>query len=152
MVLLLLCQDTKPHASPAIADKAGGGQSNNKPAGQQAVESAPQGAEQEAAAAAAEDVQLEYLGAPAPVCELNRIKHLHDLKVLYTPPEQRFDDITRLCTLVFKVRGHVWDLPLGGGCCTEATWESPTGERNAAQANVCFVTLQRQSRVQGSLL
>lgn len=37
------------------------------------------------------------------MCELNRIKHLNDLNILYTPPEQRFDDITRLCTLVFKV-------------------------------------------------
>lgn len=53
--------------------------------------------------AAPDDMQLEYKGAAAPICELNRIKHLHDLNILYTPPEQRFDDITRLCTLVFKV-------------------------------------------------
>lgn len=55
------------------------------------------------AATAVPEAADEYLGAPAPVCELNRIKHLHDLNILYTPPEQRFDDITKLCTLVFKV-------------------------------------------------
>jgi hypothetical protein len=61
-------------------------------------------AQEDAAAAAAVPAAAdEYLGAPAPVCELNRIKHLHDLNILYTPPEQRFDDITKLCTLVFKV-------------------------------------------------
>jgi hypothetical protein len=80
-------------------------------------------------------VQLEYLGAPAPVCELSRIKHLHDLQVLYTPPEQRFDDITRLCTLVFKVSAHACDHPGGGvphsGRC------------------VPCVTVQRQYRGQG---
>lgn len=58
---------------------------------------------EDAAAAAVPEAADEYLGAPAPVCELNRIKHLHDLNILYTPPEQRFDDITKLCTLVFKV-------------------------------------------------
>jgi hypothetical protein len=74
---------------------------------QPASSSQPQnpGAAPNQASAAADAVpQQEYAGAPAAVCELNRIKHLHDLNILYTPPEQRFDDITRLCTLVFKVR------------------------------------------------
>jgi hypothetical protein len=66
---------------------------------------------QESAAADAVPAQQEYAGAPASVCELNRIKHLHELNILYTPPEQRFDDVTRLCTLVFKVRDrHIQGL------------------------------------------
>ncbi|WIA08911.1 hypothetical protein OEZ85_008329 [Tetradesmus obliquus] len=45
----------------------------------------------------------EYTGAIAPVCELQRRQHLNNLGILYTEPEPRFDDITKLCSMVFKV-------------------------------------------------
>jgi hypothetical protein len=93
----------KCHAVHAAADAVPAGSSQDDAAcciqsGTTVPQSEPEGA-------AAEDMQLDYKGAPAPVCELNRIKHLHDLNIMYTRPEQRFDDLTHLCTLVFKVKG-----------------------------------------------
>jgi signal transduction histidine kinase/ActR/RegA family two-component response regulator len=43
------------------------------------------------------------LSAPIPENESQRIKALHDLKVLNTAPEERFDRITRIATRVFNV-------------------------------------------------
>lgn len=82
-----------------------------------------------AAASDADAAEQQYLGAPNAVCELNRIKHLHDLNILYTPPEQRFDDITRLCTLVFKVCAVLAqrDADVGPSCqAAVASRTSPT--------------------------
>lgn len=45
----------------------------------------------------------EYCGAPQPENEATRNDHLCNLNILDTVPEKRFDDITRLCCVVFKV-------------------------------------------------
>lgn len=42
--------------------------------------------------------------APAPVDEPARMDYLCSLGVLDTEPERRFDDLTRLCCMIFKVR------------------------------------------------
>ncbi|KXZ50686.1 hypothetical protein GPECTOR_15g370 [Gonium pectorale] len=44
----------------------------------------------------------EHKGAPHPVNEEERMGFLCKLGILDTEPEKRFDDITRLCCLVFK--------------------------------------------------
>eukprot|EP00882_Tetradesmus_deserticola_P000798 GHRQ01000869.1.p1 GENE.GHRQ01000869.1~~GHRQ01000869.1.p1 ORF type:complete len:829 (+),score=338.09 GHRQ01000869.1:201-2489(+) len=79
--------DTKPHAQ----EHGGGVTSNVAVAKEDAAVEAPTGEEE------------EYIGADAPVCELQRMQHLNNLGILYTEPEQRFDDITKLCCMVFKV-------------------------------------------------
>lgn len=45
----------------------------------------------------------EYCGSPKPDNEAVRNAHLCNLSILDTAPEKRFDDITRLCCVVFKV-------------------------------------------------
>ncbi|KAF5838512.1 GAF domain-like protein [Dunaliella salina] len=44
-----------------------------------------------------------YNGAPLPPDEEERMKTLSALKVLDTAPEERFDDLTRLACMIFKV-------------------------------------------------
>lgn len=44
----------------------------------------------------------EYTGAPMPKNESQRWNYLCSLNVLDSEPEQRFDDLTKLCCLVFK--------------------------------------------------
>jgi sigma-B regulation protein RsbU (phosphoserine phosphatase) len=43
------------------------------------------------------------ISAPIPVDDADRLVALHDLNLLDTPPEERFDRITRLLTLVLRV-------------------------------------------------
>ncbi|MEW5298840.1 MAG: hypothetical protein WDW36_001918 [Sanguina aurantia] len=45
----------------------------------------------------------EHVGAPKPENEAPRNDHLCNLNILDTVPEKRFDDITRLCCVVFKI-------------------------------------------------
>lgn len=45
----------------------------------------------------------EFLGAPQPMEENTRWNYLCDLNILDSEPEQRFDDITKLCCMIFKV-------------------------------------------------
>lgn len=45
-----------------------------------------------------------FTGAPHPVNEEERMCCLNGLNVLDTPPDKRFDDITRLASAIFKVR------------------------------------------------
>eukprot|EP00878_Enallax_costatus_P010057 GHUV01010498.1.p1 GENE.GHUV01010498.1~~GHUV01010498.1.p1 ORF type:complete len:719 (+),score=216.73 GHUV01010498.1:179-2335(+) len=49
------------------------------------------------------DLDGAYQGSCGPLCEIERRQHLLDLNILYTEPERRFDDITKLCAMVFKV-------------------------------------------------
>eukprot|EP00879_Flechtneria_rotunda_P009419 GHRR01009861.1.p1 GENE.GHRR01009861.1~~GHRR01009861.1.p1 ORF type:complete len:626 (+),score=158.82 GHRR01009861.1:171-2048(+) len=46
---------------------------------------------------------LMYYGACSPICEIARRQHLLDMNIMNTAPESRFDDITKLCCMVFKV-------------------------------------------------
>ena len=43
------------------------------------------------------------IAAPIPVDDAERLEALHALDLLDTPPEERFDRITRLLTLVMRV-------------------------------------------------
>lgn len=43
------------------------------------------------------------MDAPKPLLEDARIKALHDLKILDTPPEERFDRITKIAQIIFDV-------------------------------------------------
>ncbi|GAX75883.1 hypothetical protein CEUSTIGMA_g3326.t1 [Chlamydomonas eustigma] len=45
----------------------------------------------------------EYIGSIEPSNEAARLQTLKNLAVLDTEPEKRFDDITKLCTMIFKV-------------------------------------------------
>lgn len=53
--------------------------------------------------------ERDYKGSMKPACESDRMCTLNTLAVLDTEPERRFDDITKLCTLIFNVR-------VRGGC------------------------------------
>ena len=47
--------------------------------------------------------ERDYKGSIKPACESDRMCTLNTLAVLDTEPEKRFDDITKLCTLIFNV-------------------------------------------------
>ena len=53
--------------------------------------------------------ERDYKGSIKPACESERMCTLNTLAVLDTEPEKRFDDITKLCTLIFNVS-------VRGGC------------------------------------
>ena len=84
-------QEDKP-AAPAATDAAGPDIQKLEDEG--AVSPAGQGA-----AKAAE----EYLGAPAPVNEKERHETLSACQILDTPPDPRFDDITKLVGLIVLI-------------------------------------------------
>jgi signal transduction histidine kinase len=44
-----------------------------------------------------------YIPAPIPVDEEERLQSLHTLNILDTPPEERFDRITKIATVLFNV-------------------------------------------------
>ena len=48
--------------------------------------------------------------APTPVDEDERLQALHDLDVLDTPPEERFDRVTRMCQRLFGVSTAIVNL------------------------------------------
>lgn len=47
--------------------------------------------------------KLSYTEAPVPENEAQRLKSLYNLRILDTPPEARFDAITKLALSLFKV-------------------------------------------------
>ncbi len=51
-----------------------------------------------------------WLAAPVPEGEEQRLRALHDLKVLDTPPEERFDRVTRIAAQLFGVSTAVVSL------------------------------------------
>jgi hypothetical protein len=61
-----------------------------------------------------DDASGQYRGAPLPQVEASRMEFLCGLNVLDTPPDPKFDEITRLCLAVFKVRLQLF-RPLQGG-------------------------------------
>ena len=91
-----------PVGSP-IAKPAGGTE-----AGRQSAAASTASNEQEAEDLAAH--QERNYGLRKPASESDRMRTLNTLAVLDSEPEERFDDITKLCKLIFNVRAWV-----GGG-------------------------------------
>ena len=91
-----------PVGSP-IAKPAGGTE-----AGRQSAAASTASNEQEAEELAAH--QERNYGLRKPASESDRMRTLNTLAVLDSEPEERFDDITKLCKLIFNVGAWV-----GGG-------------------------------------
>ena len=70
------------------------------------------------------------IAAPIPKDEVERLEALHSLELLDTPPEERFDRIVRLLTLVLRVPMAYLSLVDGNrqwfkSCCGLASTETP---------------------------
>jgi hypothetical protein len=99
----------------------------------QIVQTAPQNAPAERVSVSMESnattqQEPEHTGAPLPLNEAERLGYLCGLGILDTEPEKRFDEITRLCCLVFKVLQHAERLGMRQGL-------APSG---ASRLDSCF--------------
>ncbi|KAG2454256.1 hypothetical protein HYH02_001289 [Chlamydomonas schloesseri] len=87
--------------APAAAQH-NGSSSGKAPAGVATPPAVEPASRVSTSSSAQEPAEPEHKGAEAPLNEPDRMDYLCKLGVLDTEPEKRFDDITRLCCLVFK--------------------------------------------------